>query len=933
MIAKGDTQVAPSSIKMQYIWGNNGHGIVYSYPSPDTSVQKYLRKSELCTSQESSAFGSDSDIAVSFHACQSSHGKIKVIFDKLFSVSDSDRLKGCFDHVIFEETDRDYLSDESFFSDFFLSFATREQIEHAVDGYELPELEHKRYIKSNAERLCSAFSSKLPSRDEWYEILERLYSGRKTVIAIRADSMSDGEYRFFARYLLSEIYRRLNVTARFSYSACLLSGLHMLEKHASEYTVVTVPVRSSVYSYGNRSLSDHGTVFIGESHEDTDNSSRYKNLDLGTPDDGKAMLDFIIDASDYERNLFFNRYERFCGKYESKLNFMNLLDFFRAEKLGNDTLLSDFVMKYIGNCLYYGERIELPKNICSRLERYHLGGEGKQSVPVLDTSKLNLLDLDDFIGDNETQIAYLMSIFSGSSIPELEAAIEKSDRLSGIRINETVMASLPKFESHAAYCADVIGSGTSRAAAVYSLAFAKVCSIVDRIRAAIAEKSEKEHEIDKYFDAFRDYDSLFAAINNIDSEISLLTHSNNIDIDYSDYTKKKFDSTAQKLALVDVWRRNGFELDSHGNLAVNEDNTEAVLRWRDGYFKSERENRMKIASLYNITDKLIEASDMSELGVMSGGVVRTLNSVFSLDFAKTPYYEYAFRALMKSIERILLEPSTSEENVELYNVEKVRDDVGQPQIGESNESTETAKTEEALEIEDFSDSEEPAVYTVDSGMNYSVLKFVALCQAQIDAEQELIDSGEMQIPEEYRFLNKFFPKLRQKFTFGAIAAEISASESIKEIEEVIVNYAIDFPDMGKVSPSVYTVLFERLKELRLGSTDEFELSADERLFDADILSGVLLAVACAPIDVGDGVDMALLPVAVKSSIELAEEYIGHELLVRVDTRLADESDDKNPFGNSKLKRWITEHKKQFIIGASALLLTVAAIVITVNILT
>ena len=225
--------MAPSSIKMQYIWGNNGHGIVYSYPSPDTSVQKYLRKSDLCTSQESSAFGSDSDIAVSFHACQSSHGKIKVIFDKLFSVSDSGRLKGCFDHVICEETDRDYLSDESFFSDFFLSFATREQIEHAVDGYELPELEHKRYIKSNAERLCSDFSSKLPSRDEWYEILERLYSGRKTVIAIRADSMSDGEYRFFARYLLSEIYRRLNVTARFSYSACLLSGLHMLEKHAS----------------------------------------------------------------------------------------------------------------------------------------------------------------------------------------------------------------------------------------------------------------------------------------------------------------------------------------------------------------------------------------------------------------------------------------------------------------------------------------------------------------------------------------------------------------------------------------------------------------------------------------------------------------------------------------------------------------------------
>ncbi len=917
--------MAANLSKMQYIWGNNGHGMVYSYPSPDTSVQKYLRKSEFCASQDSSAFGSDADIAVSFHAFQASHGKIKVIFDKLFSLS-GDRLNGCFDHVICEETDRDYLTDESFFSDFFLSFASREQIERAVDGYELPELENKQYIKSTAERICSDVC--LPSRDEWREILERLYSGRKTVIAIRADSMSDSEYRLHARYLLSEIYRRLNVTARFSYSACLLSSLHMLEKYTSDYTLVTVPVRSSVYSYGNRSLLDYGTVFLGEAHEGSGNRSSHKELDLGTPNDGKAMLDFIIDASDYERNLFFNSYERFCGKYESKLNFMNLLDFFRAEKAGNDTLLSDFVMKYVGNCLYYGERIELPKKICSRLERYHLGDENRESVSVLDTSKLNLLDLDDFIGDNETQIAYLMSIFNGSSIPELEAAIEKSDRLSGIRINETVMESLPKFEAHAAYCADVIGSGTSRAAAVYSFAFSRVCSIIDKIKAAITEKEEKEREIDKYFDAFRDYDSLFAAISNIDSETALITHSTSIDIDYSDYIKKKFDSTAQKLALIDVWRRNGFELDSHGNLAVNEDNTESVLRWRDEYFKSEREHRMKIASLYNITDKLIEASDMSELGVMSGGVMRTLNSIFSLDYAKTPYYEYAFKALMQSIERILLEPKVSKKSDELDTADKIMGDAEQQDIGESIEAAEAA---DIPEIEE--NTSEHDVYAIDSGMGYSVLKFVALCQAQTEAEQDLIGSGEMYIPEEYRFSNKFLPKLRQSFTLGAIAAEIAASESIKEIEEIIVNYAIDFPDMGKVSPSVYTVLFERLKELRLGSTDEFELSADERLFDTDILSGILLAVACAPIDVGDGVDMALLPLTVKASIELAEMNIGHELLTRVDTGLATESDDKDLFGSSRFKRWLAEHKKHIIIGASALLAAVAAIVITVNILT
>lgn len=869
---------------MQYLWGNNGHGMIYGNPRPDTSVQKFLQKTELCTPVSDAAFGTESDAVFSYSSCAGSHGKIRVIFDMLRSVSDATNgICGCFDHVVWSETDRAYLLDVSFLDDFFLSFCSNEDIKRAIDGYDVPAFDGKQYIS------CDRRYEPRISRSDMTAILGRLFVGKKTVIAV--GGITGEEYGLFARSLLCKIYGMLNVTARLAYSAAILNGTHNLARYANEYTITVVPYATGI------GLENYGTVLLNCGTD---------NIIDGVSSEVLNMLDFIIGADRFERNLFFGRYETFCGKYESKFSYMNLLDFYRATEQKNDALLSDFILGYVRNCLYYGDRIELPEEIRSRLERYH-SGENGSGVKILDTSKLNLLDLDEFITDNETQIAYLMCVFSGTEIPELKEAIDKSDRLSGIRITKEVMESLPKFEAHAEYCADIIGKGTSRTAAVYSLAFAKVCAVIERIRAAIAEKEEKELEIDKYFDAFGDYDSLFARSARIDSELSLMTHSNTIDVDYTDYIHKKFEATAQKLALIDVWHRNGFELDRHGELAVNENNTEAILNWRDGYFKAEREHRMQIADLCSLTDKLLEASDMSEMSIMSGGVVRTLNDIFSLDFARTSYYEYAYRALMASIIRLLYGKNTEDALI----TEKTPDT-----------DAETAESEDVSE------------YLCDEGMDFSITRFVAICRSQIDAESELRKAGEFKIPDEYSFENRFFPILREKFPQGALAAEISSAESIKDIEKVIVDYAIDFPDMGKAGASVYTVLFEHLKELRDGSTESFELVADERIFDPEILSGVLCAVACAPKDSGEGVDMDLLDADTRSSIEKAETYIGGRLIERVDTGLEGITEEKQLLGNffdRPFGRWIKRHKMSIIIGTVATLIVAAAIVVGVNI--
>ena len=368
---------------MEFIFGNSGkgYGLMLKNDSRDEGISEHLQKVGIFNTPVSENLYAYKIIT---------DGRTFTTIFNMFSGDTAFERGAHYNHVKWVEAGREYFLHRDFFEKMLSGFAQQNDIEQ---------------LRKGSENVGFAINTSVPAvskfnRDVLLGALHALHTDENKIL-IGLDAIVGYDFDATARGFIYAVFENLNVNLRITTPYVTSCGIDVFKD--SPYRLCVVP---SAKLLGG---AKDGIVTIGTDYT------------FSKADEWAEYLEWVVDINTFKKDDFFAEYDNLIGKYELGASDL-LLEYYFAQKEGAQRL-SKIFLDSVSNVIASGDEFAVPKIHRELLQGFHNSATGNI---LTSADKINLLDVESFIKENNRQLLYLSSVYGDKLIPELEMLISNS---------------------------------------------------------------------------------------------------------------------------------------------------------------------------------------------------------------------------------------------------------------------------------------------------------------------------------------------------------------------------------------------------------------------------------------------------------------------------------------------------------------------------